>query len=60
MSVELTRRENCAVLMLNRPEALNALSVAVLRQIDEALETVAKSRARALIITGAGFAGAVS
>jgi len=54
MSVELTTRETCAVLMLNRPEALNALSVAVLRQIDEALETVAKSRARALIITGAG------
>jgi enoyl-CoA hydratase/carnithine racemase len=39
MSVELTTRETCAVLMLNRPEALNALSVAVLRQIDEALET---------------------
>jgi enoyl-CoA hydratase len=54
MSVELTTRENCAVLMLNRPEALNALSVAILRQIDAAFEEVAKSRARALIITGAG------
>ena len=54
MSVELTTRETCAVLMLNRPEALNALSVAILRQIDAAFEEVAKSRARALIITGAG------
>jgi len=54
MSVELIPREDCAVLRLNRPEALNALSIAILRQIDEALETVAKSKARALIITGAG------
>jgi enoyl-CoA hydratase len=54
MSVELTTREDCAVLMLNRPEALNALSVAVLRQLEMAFEEVAKSRARALIITGAG------
>jgi enoyl-CoA hydratase len=54
MSVELTTREDCAVLMLNRPEALNALSVAVLRQLETAFEEVAKSRARALIITGAG------
>jgi enoyl-CoA hydratase len=54
MSVELTTREDCAVLMLNRPEALNALSVAILRQLDAAFEEVAKSRARALIITGAG------
>ena len=54
MSVELTTREDCAVLTLNRPEALNALSVAMLGQIGEAFDTVAKSKARALIITGAG------
>jgi enoyl-CoA hydratase len=54
MSVELTTREDCAVLTLNRPEALNALSVAMLRQIGGAFDEVAKSRARALIITGAG------
>src|SRR5262245_4009915 len=54
MSVELTTRDDCTVLMLNRPEALNALSVGILRQIDAAFEEVAKSRARALIITGAG------
>jgi enoyl-CoA hydratase len=54
MSVELTTREDCAVLRLNRPKALNALSVAILRQLDAALQTVAQSRVRALIITGAG------
>ncbi len=54
MSVELTTREDCAVLTLNRPEALNALSVAILGQIGEAFDAVAKSKARALIITGAG------
>src|SRR4029450_2257748 len=54
MSVELTTREDCAVLTLNRPEALNALSVAILGQIGEAFDAVAKSKARALIITGGG------
>jgi enoyl-CoA hydratase len=54
MSVELTMRDECAVLMLNRPEALNALSFAILRKIGEAFDEVAKSKARALIITGAG------
>jgi enoyl-CoA hydratase len=54
MSVELTTRENCAVLTLNRPEALNALSSGILRRLGEAFDEVASSRARALIITGAG------
>jgi enoyl-CoA hydratase len=54
MSVELTMREDCAVLTLNRPEALNALSFDILRRIGEAFEEVARSKARALIITGAG------
>jgi enoyl-CoA hydratase len=54
MPVELTTREECAVLTLNRPEALNALSFAILREIGAAFDEVAKSKARALIITGAG------
>ena len=33
MSVELSRREECAVLVLNRPDALNALSFAIVREI---------------------------
>ena len=54
MSVELTTQADCAVLTLNRPEALNALSSAMLREIGEAFDEVAKAKARALIITGAG------
>ena len=54
MSVELTTRDEFAVLTLNRPEALNALSFAIVRRIGEAIDEVAASKARALIITGAG------
>ena len=54
MSVELTTQADCAVLTLNRPEALNALSSAMLRDLGEAFDEVARAKARALIITGAG------
>jgi enoyl-CoA hydratase len=54
MSVQLTTREDCSILTLNRPEALNALSFAIVRQISEAFDDVANSKSRALIVTGAG------
>ena len=54
MSVELATREEFAVITLNRPEALNALSAAILKQLGEAFDAVAKSKARALVVTGAG------
>jgi enoyl-CoA hydratase len=54
MTIELTRQEEFAVLTLNRPSALNALNFSLLREIGEALDTVATSNARALLITGAG------
>ena len=54
MSVQLTRQEEFAVITLNRPEALNALSAAVLRELAQAFEEVAAGDARALIVTGAG------
>jgi enoyl-CoA hydratase len=54
MPVELAFRDDCAVLTLNRPEALNALSFAIIGEIGQAFDTVAQSKARALIITGAG------
>ncbi|HEX2216098.1 MAG TPA: enoyl-CoA hydratase-related protein [Xanthobacteraceae bacterium] len=54
MAVELTYRDGCAVLTLNRPEALNALSFAILGDIRDAFDEVAQSKARALIVTGAG------
>lgn len=54
MSVHLTRRAEFAVITLDRQEALNALSSAVLRELAQAFDQVGGSDARALIITGAG------
>lgn len=54
MAVTLTRHAEFAVLTLDRPEALNALSFAVLRALSDIFDEVALSDARALLITGAG------
>ena len=55
MSVRLERMEEFALLTLNRPEALNALSFAILAEIREALDEAARMEGtRALFITGAG------
>ncbi|MEW5888627.1 MAG: enoyl-CoA hydratase-related protein [Pseudomonadota bacterium] len=54
MSIELTRRDEFAVLTLNRPQALNALSFALIADIARALDEVAGWEVRALLITGAG------
>lgn len=54
MTVELTREGQYALLTLNRPEALNALSFEILSQIGLALDEAASWDIRALIITGAG------
>jgi enoyl-CoA hydratase len=52
--VRLERRGDCAVLTLDRPTALNALSFGILRELASTLDAVAAGDARALIITGAG------
>jgi enoyl-CoA hydratase len=54
MTVELKRIEQFVVLTLNRPEALNALSFALIGELGRAFDEVAGSGARALLITGAG------
>ena len=54
MPVELTRIEEFALLTLNRPEALNALSFAIIAEIGERLDEIARSDARVLLVTGAG------
>ena len=54
MAIELTRREEFAVLTLNRPEALNALSFQLIRELGAALDEVASWEVRALLVTGAG------
>ena len=54
MSVDVSQTGDIAVLTLNRPEKLNALSFAVLKQIDAALDQVKAMPVRALVVTGAG------
>ena len=54
MAVRLTRREEFALVTLDRPEALNALSAATLSELAAAFDEAAQGGARALIITGAG------
>src|SRR3712207_4455957 len=54
MAIELTRIEEFALITLNRPDALNALSFALIEDLGRALDEVARSDARALLITGAG------
>lgn len=54
MVVDISRRDEAALITLNRPEALNALSFAVLDELEAAFDEVAGSDARVLFITGAG------
>jgi enoyl-CoA hydratase len=55
VSVDLERRERIAILTLNRPDALNALSVAMLDDLDSHLNSLENDpETRALVLTGAG------
>ena len=54
MSIDVTRIEEFAVLTLNRPERLNALSYGAVRDLAKAFDDIQSGDARALIITGAG------
>lgn len=54
MSIEFKRIEEFALITLNRPEALNALSFGLIRELSTLFDRVAESDARALLVTGAG------
>lgn len=54
MIVEFELVDDVAIVTLNRPQALNALSFAIIEQIDQVLDQVCDSSARAVIIRGAG------
>lgn len=56
-SVRYEKRGHVATLTLNRPEALNAITVDMIESLDRALSTAAADTdVRALILTGAGRA----
>ena len=54
MAIELQRVEEFALIRLNRPQALNALSFKLVEDLSRAIDQVAASDARALLVTGAG------
>jgi enoyl-CoA hydratase len=53
--VDLERRDSVAVLTLNRPDALNALSPEMLDELEERLDEISQDAGlRAAVLTGAG------
>ncbi|MCC7484419.1 MAG: enoyl-CoA hydratase/isomerase family protein [Burkholderiales bacterium] len=54
MAIELKRVDEFAVVTLRRPEALNALSFALIEDLGRTFDQVGGGDARALIVTGAG------
>jgi enoyl-CoA hydratase len=54
MAVKLEQRDDIAVMILDRQEALNALSFAIIGEIEQAFDRVAGMNVRAFVITGAG------
>jgi len=54
MAIHLTRSDELALVTLDRPEVLNALNFDLLRDLGAALDQVAGSDARSLLITGTG------
>jgi enoyl-CoA hydratase len=54
MAIDLDFQDDLAVLTINRPESLNALSFSLIKEIGAAFDDVSRSKARALIVTGAG------
>jgi enoyl-CoA hydratase len=54
VAIELSRIQEIALIRLNRPEAHNALSFKLVGDLAAAIEEVAASDARTLLITGAG------
>ncbi len=54
MPVELSCDGDAAIITLNRPDALNALSFDIVVEIGEAIDQAGSGDARILIITGVG------
>jgi enoyl-CoA hydratase len=54
MAIHMSRLDELALITLDRPEALNALSFAQLGDLSRQLDSIADSDTRALLVTGAG------
>lgn len=54
MAIALYQRDEFALITIERPEALNALSFSLIRDLGRAIDRAAESDSRALLFTGAG------
>ena len=54
MTIDLTRHEEFALVTINQPDALNALSFSLVQDIGRAIDEAAATDARALLFIGAG------
>src|SRR5436305_14944090 len=54
MAIHMSRIDELALITLDRPEALNALSFGQLHDLNRILDSIADSDARALLVTGSG------
>jgi enoyl-CoA hydratase len=54
MAIHMSRIDELALITLDRPEALNALSFGLVQDLSRLLDGVGQSDARALLVTGAG------
>jgi len=54
MAIHLNHTDEIALITLDRPEALNALSFAQLQDLNRVLDSLAGGDARALLVTGSG------
>jgi len=54
MAIHLSRIDELALITLDRPEALNALSFALLDDLSRQLDSIASNDTRALLVIGAG------
>ena len=52
--IKLTAEGNVGVLTINRPAALNALNDQVIRELNEALDSIDLDTVRCLVVTGEG------
>lgn len=54
MSIQLTRRDEFAVITINRPDALNALNYSMLKEIDTVLDEISHWDIRGIFFMGTG------
>src|SRR3954464_4692978 len=54
LAIHMSRIDELALITLDRPEALNALSFGQLHDLNRILDSIADSDARALLVTGSG------